>query len=357
MQRTQTICLILLTVIAVAFSLTYLESVLLPFIIACFVVIGIRPLLELLQTRFRLSRMLAVCVAFVIGLSGLAAIGTMIAVSVQQVAVNRGAYEQRLTTIGNWVSNRSEALHLRRESHSDRDDPTTATSESAGDDESPASMAIRRIVTQLDAIMLSLVGSMSTLLSFGIMIVLFVFFLLLGDESPDVRAPQVISDIEDGVRKYLVMKTLISMVTGAVFGGVLWLFTVPLAVVFGMSAFLLNFIPNIGPLLATVLPVPFLVLNAQISPTSAVTCISLICGVQFISGNVVEPRLMGKSLDVSPVALLLALMFFGLIWGIIGMFLATPLVSIVKIALQNTKSGRPVAELLAGRWVSAEQVA
>ena len=130
----------------------------------------------------------------------------------------------------------------------------------------------------------------------------------------------------------------------------LWLFGVPLAIVFGLLTFLLNFIPNIGPLIGTVAPVPFLVLNSEMSPTSAIVCFVLIAAIQFVSGNVIETRWMGKSFDVSPVFLLLALMFFGLVWGIIGMFLATPIVSIVKIILYQNPSSRPIAELMAGRW-------
>jgi AI-2 transport protein TqsA len=75
----------------------------------------------------------------------------------------------------------------------------------------------------------------------------------------------------------------------------------------------------------------------------------LIGTIQFVSGNVIETRIMGKSFDVSPITLLLALMFFGLIWGIIGMFLATPIVSILKIVLHQRESTRPIADLLAGR--------
>ena len=146
------------------------------------------------------------------------------------------------------------------------------------------------------------------------------------------------------------MKTVISAVTGFAFGLVLWLFGVPLAILFGMLAFLLNFIPNIGPLISSLTPVPFLVLNAELSPVAAITCFLLVAAIQFVSGNVVETKIMGQSFDVSPVFLLLALMFFGLVWGIIGMFLATPIVSIIKIILDQRPQMRPLAELMAGRW-------
>ncbi len=113
--------------------------------------------------------------------------------------------------------------------------------------------------------------------------------------------------------------------------------------------------PNLGPLVASALPVPFLILNANISPTMGIVCFILCMIVQFVSGNIIEPKLMGQSFDVSPTFLLVALMFFGLIWGIVGMFLATPIVSIIKIILEKTEMGRPVAELMAGRWHLRDQ--
>lgn len=145
------------------------------------------------------------------------------------------------------------------------------------------------------------------------------------------------------------MKTVISIFNGIAFGMVLWVFGVPLAMFFGFLEFLLNFIPNIGPLIGCALPVPFLILNSSISPTAGIICFVLIATIQFVSGNVIETRIMGKSFGVSPIKLLLALMFFGPIWGIIGMFLATPIASIIKIVLHQRSSTRPIASLLAGR--------
>ncbi|MDG2468653.1 MAG: AI-2E family transporter, partial [Pirellulaceae bacterium] len=167
----------------------------------------------------------------------------------------------------------------------------------------------------------------------------------------------IVGEIEDQIRKYLLVKTVISALTGIAFGFALWLFGIPLAIVFGFLAFLLNFIPNIGPLISSCLPVPFLVLNSEMSPVTAISCFLTISSIQFVSGNVIETRIMGKSFDVSPIVLLLALMFFGLVWGILGMFLATPIVSIIKIIFQKHESTRPFAELMAGRLSVVNSIA
>jgi AI-2 transport protein TqsA len=68
-----------------------------------------------------------------------------------------------------------------------------------------------------------------------------------------------------------------------------------------------------------------------------------------VSGTVVEPRFMGSSLDLHPVAIMMALVFFGMIWGIVGMFLAVPLAAVLRIVCEHSPYGAPVASLLAGR--------
>lgn len=355
MQRTQTVCLVTLASVAVGFSLAYLQTVLLPFVIALFVVIGCRPILKLLHEQLGLPQLPAFAVTFTMGIAVLLGFAYLTWVSIQHVSENSAAYEARLGAIVTWVS---EWL----------DDPSSANEpaisaaasnpvvDSAAIDAVPgdASEALRdfthSISRQLQSVMISLAGSLSTLLSYGVLIVIFVFFLLMGGMVDGEHRPAIVAEIEEQVRKYLYLKTVISLLTGLAFGLVLWLFNVPLAVVFGLLACLLNFIPNIGPLIANLLPVPFLVLNSQIAVPTAIICFVLMTTVQFVSGNVIEPRLMGKSFDVSPVVLLLALMFFGLVWGIVGMFLATPLVSIAKIVLQQSHRAGSAAELIAGRW-------
>jgi AI-2 transport protein TqsA len=82
--------------------------------------------------------------------------------------------------------------------------------------------------------------------------------------------------------------------------------------------------------------------------------ISLTSGIQFISGNVVEPKIMGDSFELHPVAVLLTLMLWGMIWGIVGMILATPVTAAIKILLERFDRTRPVAEMLAGRFESLQ---
>ena len=149
---------------------------------------------------------------------------------------------------------------------------------------------------------------------------------------------------------------MISFFTGAAFGVLLWLFGVPLALVFGLLAFLLNFIPNIGPIIASLLPLPLIVLHPDMSLTTMLLVIALSGGVQFISGNIVEPKIMGDSFQLHPVAILLILMFWGMIWGIVGMFLSVPITAAACILMQRFDHTRPIAQLLAGNFDALKKI-
>lgn len=367
MQKTQTTCLVILSTIAIGFSLAFLKSVLLPFVIALFIVIGLQPILEFVEKKLKLHRLVAFAVTFLAGVALSVGFAFMVWISVSDLSRNSDAYTDRLGEIATWIMDRlpdSEGPDGYSKTQPPAPaDPTIRPGVSDGEIEQvvrdPA-QAVHEFLnytsSNVQSQMISLASSLSGLLSYGVLILIFVFFLLLGNSQINhhtgdtSRSAGLVGEIAEQIRRYLVMKTIISMLTGFAFGLVLWLFGVPLAILFGFLAFLLNYIPNIGPLISNLLPVPFLVLNSTMSPAAAITCLVLISLIQFISGNVIETRMMGKSFDVSPVVLLMALMFFGLIWGIVGMFLATPIVSILKIVLQQSPSGRPMAELLAGRW-------
>ncbi len=142
---------------------------------------------------------------------------------------------------------------------------------------------------------------------------------------------------------------LVSGTTGILVGLTLWLLGVELAMVFGLLAFLLNFIPSIGSVVSTLLPLPVVLLSPELSTAAKVAAIAVPGGIQFAVGNLVEPKIMGRSLDLHPVTVLLGLIFFGMIWGIIGMILATPIVAVTKIVLERIELTAPVGRLFAGK--------
>src|SRR5690606_32025052 len=118
--------------------------------------------------------------------------------------------------------------------------------------------------------------------------------------------------------------------------------------------FLFNFIPNIGPVLAVLAPLPLVALSP--SWELGLVGVGLSAVIHFSSGNFVEPKLMGDRFKMHPVAILIGLMFFGMIWGIVGAFLSSPIVAVVKILCDKTDVGRPIGQLIAGRLEPIEDV-
>jgi AI-2 transport protein TqsA len=126
-----------------------------------------------------------------------------------------------------------------------------------------------------------------------------------------------------------------------------------LAGVFGVMSFLLNFIPSIGAIIATLLPIPIAMAQFQ-SPWPVILVIVVPGVLHNVLGNIVEPKLMGEGLDLHPVTILLALSFWGLLWGIVGMFLAAPITAAIRIVLLQFDTLRPIGNLLAGDFAKAE---
>lgn len=113
-----------------------------------------------------------------------------------------------------------------------------------------------------------------------------------------------------------------------------------MAPLFGLLAFLFNFIPNIGSIIATLLPIPIAFAQFEDQPWMILAVVGLPGTVHITIGNVVEPRLMGRGLELHPVTVLLALAFWGLLWGIVGMVLAVPIVAAMRIVFSHFASTR-----------------
>jgi AI-2 transport protein TqsA len=186
------------------------------------------------------------------------------------------------------------------------------------------------------------------LVSKGLLVLVFLFFLLSGGGAAR-NLPGVWSEIASKIQRYIVVKAVISAATGLAVGTVLAVLGIDLAMVFGLMAFLLNFIPSIGSIVATLLPLPVVIFSPDIGTTAAVLAIAVPGLIQLVLGNVVDPLVMGESLDLHPIAIVISLIFWGMIWGIVGMLLAAPIAAILRLLLERLELTAPLGRLLAGR--------
>jgi AI-2 transport protein TqsA len=356
--RIQTICLMILSGIAAVGVLYWLRPVLVPFVLSVFLVCGIAPLLDLIQQRLRAPRVAAVAITFLLGIALMAILWLVIWLSVASLVRDADTYRQRFDELVARVSAVLPEASVGRNDRQSADalvplapqDPDSEAepdpAQQGADIRDLTGRYFRAGVTQISTALMDFFGS-------GTVVLIFMFFLLLGGSSEAIPRSGIWMEIESKIRSYLVTKTVISAVTATAFGFVLWLFGIPLSVVFALLAFLLNFIPNIGPIIACLLPLPLIVLSPDLSLTAMIAVIALASLIQFVSGNVVEPKIMGDSFELHPVVILLTLMIWGMLWGIIGMILATPVTAAMKILLDRFDRTRPIAALLAGRFSPA----
>jgi predicted PurR-regulated permease PerM len=212
-------------------------------------------------------------------------------------------------------------------------------------------------VSAVTGFLSSALGSFVVIIDEIVLIVLYLVFLLMGSESfpqklkkalaeeQAERLYAVMHNIEHQVRKYLVTKTVLNLITASLVTILLWLCGVDFPLVWGFLTFLAHFIPQLGAILSVGLPAVFMLI--QFESTGWALFVSALSGaIQFTMGNVVEARVMGTSLDMSPLLVLLSLIFWGWLWGVWGMVLAIPITSMIKIICENVQPLRPVAILM-----------
>jgi predicted PurR-regulated permease PerM len=226
-----------------------------------------------------------------------------------------------------------------------------------GDDSEIAVLNALRSVN-VSSYLRSAAGQASGIMQATVLIILFVGFLFaeriwfqtklinfVGNEAQAARIGKIIASIIHRVNYYLLVKTLISAITGALVFLLAKAFGLELATSIGILTFVLNFIPNIGSIVATFLIA--LITHVQIGEapiTLAIFTISTI--IQFVNGSIIDPMLMGRALRLSSFGIILSLAFWGAVWGVPGMFLSVPIMVMMLVVCSYVPGLRPLAILL-----------
>jgi AI-2 transport protein TqsA len=325
-----TVSLIIIAAVATAFALAWTAPVLVPLVLAIFIYFLVSPLADLLETRLRFPRWSSTLVTLLLVAGGLVLLALLVTTSARGLAASADIYREKLIAWGVRLA---------------------AFLDGRGIDISQDALVQGVQDVPLSRMLQSTAGTALTLVTNGTLVMIFVVFLLLGRNRELVKS-RVFRQIDREIRRYLVVKFALSAVTGALVGLILSMFGLELALVFGVLAFFLNFIPNVGSIAATALPLPLALVQFDTAgPVIGIFVLTLF--VQFAIGNVIDPKLMGERLDLSPVTILAALVFWGLLWGIVGMLLAAPLTAILRIVLSEFQTTRAVSDLLAGRLPQA----
>ncbi len=203
-------------------------------------------------------------------------------------------------------------------------------------------------------------AGLAIFLTQALLITVYVIFLLVEESifqfkiehmfsNPEQRAEvqSVLRSIRRNIRRYISVKTYISLLVGTACYIIMWFFGLEHAIVWAFMIFLLNYIPNVGSTIAVVFPVFTSVL--QFSDWSVIAALfACLVTIQMFIGYWVEPRWMGNRLNLSPLVVLVSLTVFGPIWGVPGLFLSVPLTVVLMIILAHIQTTRPIAILLSG---------
>ncbi|GHV46615.1 membrane protein [Spirochaetia bacterium] len=336
---------LLLAFIALILGGTVLKisaPVIIPFTIALLLAFVMEPMVRFLQKR-RVPRMVSILLAVIIIASGLYLMGVVLYSSGRTILSSYPKYENRLTEIYVGVA---DLLDLSYDEHLTFIENLLAQ------------LGVR---SRIRNITFSLSNSFIGFLKDALMVVLFVIFLLAeaafferkvelafeGKRSGQIK--KISNDIVLRITRYLSIKFIISLITGIVIAIGLSLAGLEFALVWGFIQFILNFIPNLGSIAVGIGATLFAVLQFWPDPGPIIVVALIMLGVNMIIGSVLDPKIMGDSLGLSPLAVIMSLMIWGGLWGFAGMVLAVPMTVIVKIICETFPFLEPFSILLGSR--------
>ena len=316
------------------------EALLVPFLLSLFLAVLCSPPLAWMKERGVPNALAILIIIATVVITSLI-IGVIVSSSIKSFRADLPEYQMRLTALTAQLFDGLNSLGLSVDmSHlKEGFDPSTALSFAGST--------------------LSQLGNMMTNATLILLTVVFILTEEVGISDKlkvahhnSTKTLQALQRFTKSVNSYMAIKSVMSLLTGGIILVWLWVLNVDYFLLWGMLAFLLNFVPTLGSILAGIPPV--LLALIQLGPTHALLTLLGFVLVNFGVGNFLEPRVMGKGLDLSALVVFLSLVFWGWVLGPIGMLLSIPLTITVKIALESFDDTRWLAVMLgSGRGAQA----
>lgn len=340
-NKLTSILLMILVVFALGFVLHQLQTVFKPLLIAIFLSFIFEPMVNFF-TRIKIPKFFAFLFSLIIVFTVFYLFGLIIYASIASFSEEFPKYQNKFINLYKNILRMVEMPHEQVQAYLKQIKWADLWK----------NLSITSLFSSTVGTFISFLTNLFLVLIFTIYIVLGKVHMLskVGKAFPSEKASRildVIGNINRGMQRYLIAKTMISLTTGLIAAVILLAFDVDFAIVWGLLTFLLNFIPNIGSVIATVPPI--LVAAFQHGSFLYATWVAiLLVGTQLTIGNLVEPRVMGKRLNLSPLVVIVSLIFWGFIWGPVGMLLAVPISSTIQIICANIDVLRPLSVFMGG---------
>jgi len=327
--------LIIIVIFVTGLVIQQAKPVLFPFFLAIFLSFILSPILDFL-TRKKIPRAVSILFIILISFFIIYLLGLLFYSSGKTFASEFPKYGQKISSILTSIQEQLKLSFPKWES---------------------VDLVAQLDINKIQDFFVSSLGAFFSFLGLLFLIFIFLIFILAGrgnikakieksfNKERSSQIINVIQKIDNQIQKYLAIKTIVSFVTGVLATVVLMIFGVDFAIVFGFFTFILNYIPNIGSIIATALPLTIAVFQFE-TLWPAFWILIILGSIQMIIGNFIEPRVMGQGLGLSTLVVLFFLFFWGWLWGIAGMILAVPTAATIKIVCDNIPQLSFVGELM-----------
>ena len=320
------ICLMILAATAATIILVYTKVMLMPFVIALFISMVASTLAENLKRKWKVPYVLGLVIGFAAFLALIILSVLFISSSIESFIAGADIYSERVSDTIDWflLSAQKYGIKMNAEFVT----------------ETVSKLPIFNVVKSLG-------GTLVSILTNLMLITLFLIFIFMGKAAED--KPALVGNIQRQISFYLIVKIFVSLLAAGFTWIVLASIKTELASMLAVLTFVLNFIPNIGPFISTLLPMPVLFLQYGFD-WHILLALILLTTIHFIIGNILETKWLGKGMDLDPIVVIASLLFWAIVWGIMGALLAVPLTAIIKMALERNETTKPLADLLAGKY-------
>ncbi|MCF8226089.1 MAG: AI-2E family transporter [Bacteroidales bacterium] len=329
----------LLLVAIIVLLLIYAESLLIPFVLAVLIWFVIRVLKSILREAPFLEKWpswVMTVLSSVILLSLLTLTVTLISNNIQQLSRSVPKYEKNINVVAEKINETFDIDLVESLTNAVKD-------------------------FNFSEILSSLFSALTSIFGNAFLILLYLIFILLEepifqrkinamypDKEQRQRVTGILNKVDRSINNYIAIKTLTSLTTGFLSFFVLYFVGVDAPFFWAFIILILNYIPNIGSLIATLFPVIFAMLQFG-DLTHPLLVLIIVGAIQLTIGSLVEPRIMGNTLNMSPLVVFLTLAIWGTIWGVTGMLLSVPITVIIILILNEFPGTRSVATMLSRR--------
>ena len=321
-----TICLMILATSAATWVLVYTKTVLMPFVIALFISMLANSSATWMNRQWKVPYNLGIVLNFAVFMTLIIASISFISNSIESFVSGADIYADRLNDSLDWIANKAATHHI----HINADFIT----------DSLTKIPVFNMVKSVGSLIMSFFTN-------TLLITLFVIFIFMGKASAE--KPSLVGKLQKQISFYLLVKISVSILAAVCTWLVLTSVKTELALMLAVLTFILNFIPNIGPLIATASPLPVLFLQYGFDWQMVLVLLAL-TAVHFVVGNILETRWLGKGMNLDPIVVVASLIFWALVWGVMGALLAVPLTAIIKMILEQHETTQPLARFLGGGY-------